>query len=111
VEQSKLRGLRIRNVKTDELSELEVEGCFLGIGHVPNTRFLEGQIELDKSGYLLVHRRTRSSVNGVFAAGDVHDQDYRQAITASAMGCMAAIDAEKWLEAGGISDEDWLDGR
>lgn len=105
------KGLKVKNVKTEEVSDFRLDGCFLAIGHTPNTSFLGDAVELDPKGYLLVHRHTHTSVNGVFGAGDVHDQHFRQAITASAMGCMAAIDAEKWLEAGGINDEDWLSGR
>ncbi len=96
--EEKVRGARIRNVKTGEESELECEGVFIAIGHTPNTKFLEGQIELDKKGYVKVEDSTKTNVEGVFVGGDVHDYRYRQAVTAAAFGCMAAMDAEKWLE-------------
>jgi thioredoxin reductase (NADPH) len=107
----KLAGLRLRDTKTGEERDFPVEGCFLAIGHIPNTAAFAGQLALDDKGYLVVHRQTRTSVNGVFAAGDVHDTEYRQAVTAAGAGCKAAIDAEKWLEAGGWSDEEWFRGR
>ncbi len=78
--------------------EMSCEGAFIAIGHKPNTGFLEGQVEMDDSGYILHHEHTMTSIAGVFAAGDVVDTRYRQAITAAGMGCEAAIDAEKWLE-------------
>jgi thioredoxin reductase (NADPH) len=91
-------GLRLRNRVTEETSELAVEGLFLAIGHTPNTKIFEGQIELDDKGYILTSENTMTSVPGVFAAGDVADHVYRQAITAAGMGCQAAIDAERWLD-------------
>ncbi len=92
-------GLKLRNVNTDEVSELPVEGLFLAIGHTPNTKIFEGQIDLDDKGYILLPgENTMTSVPGVFAAGDVTDHVYRQAITAAGMGCQAAIDAERWLD-------------
>ncbi len=94
----KVEGLKLRNVKTDEESTLDVTGFFIAIGHEPNTSIFKGQIEMDDAGYILVHKDTRTNVEGVFAAGDVHDTVYRQAVTAAGMGCMAAIDAERWLE-------------
>ncbi len=78
--------------------EIACTGAFIAIGHKPNTKFLEGQIETDDSGYIVPHEYTMTSVEGVFAAGDVVDTRYRQAVTAAGMGCEAAIDAEKWLE-------------
>ncbi len=92
-------GLRIRNRVTDEVSELPVEGLFLAIGHTPNTKIFEGHLELDEQGYIITGENTMTSVPGVFAAGDVTDHVYRQAITAAGMGCQAAIDAERWLDA------------
>ena len=91
-------GLRLRDTVTDETSEFATEGLFLAIGHVPNTQVFEGKLDTDESGYLLVDPgSTRTKIEGVFAAGDVADHIYRQAITAAGSGCMAAIDAEKSL--------------
>jgi thioredoxin reductase (NADPH) len=90
-------GVRLKDTKTGEERELEADGLFIAIGYTPNTAFLKNQLELRETGYLVVHDRTRTSVDGVFAAGDVEDYHYRQAITAASGGCMAAMDAEKWL--------------
>jgi thioredoxin reductase (NADPH) len=91
-------GARIRNVRTDELSDVPAAGVFVAIGHTPNTSLFEGQIDLDQ-GYVVVQEpSTRTSVEGVFAAGDVVDITYKQAVTAAGMGCKAAIDAERFLE-------------
>jgi thioredoxin reductase (NADPH) len=90
--------LVIKNLKTGELSGLAVDGLFIAIGHTPNTSLFAGQIELDPSGYIITRDGTRTTVPGVFAAGDVQDHVYRQAITAAGSGCMAAIDAERYLE-------------
>jgi len=96
-------GVRVRNVKTDETSEIPVEALFIAIGHVPNTELLRGQLDLDDVGYIKVEPGgTRTSVEGVFASGDAMDPVYRQAVTAAGTGCMAAIDAERWLAAQGI---------
>ncbi|MBT8207731.1 MAG: thioredoxin-disulfide reductase [Acidimicrobiia bacterium] len=92
-------GVKLRNVETDEASDLAVEGVFVAIGHIPNTNIFDGQLELDSEGYIVTTDHTRTSVEGVFAAGDVVDKVYRQAITAAGMGCESAIDAERWLEA------------
>jgi thioredoxin reductase (NADPH) len=92
-------GIRVRNVRTGETSELALEGFFLAIGHDPNTNIFQDQLELDEGGYIVTEAgSTRTSVEGVFAAGDVVDHYYQQAITAAGMGCQAAIDAEHWLE-------------
>lgn len=91
-------GLRVRNVKTNEITDLPVTGVFMAIGHVPNTEVFKGQLTTDKSGYLVVTDNTRTNIPGVFAAGDVHDTHYRQAITAAGNGCAAALDAQHFLE-------------
>ena len=93
-------GLKVRNVKTDEVSDFRTDGLFIAIGHDPNTQLFKGQLDLDDNGYIIVgHPKTQTSVSGVFACGDVVDHIYRQAITAAGTGCAAAIDAEKYLEA------------
>jgi thioredoxin reductase (NADPH) len=95
----KVTGVRIRNVQTGEVTDVPTDGLFMGIGHVPNTSIFEGQLQMNPGGYLFVQSgTTRTSVPGVFAAGDVADPKYRQAVTAAGTGCMAAMDAEKFLE-------------
>ncbi len=97
-EKGEVTSLVIRNLKTGHLHTLDVDGLFIAIGHTPNTSLLKGQLELDASGYIRTHDGTKTSVPGVFAAGDVQDHVYRQAVTAAGSGCMAAIDAERYLE-------------
>jgi thioredoxin reductase (NADPH) len=95
---TKLEGARVRDVQTGAVEDLPLTGLFVAIGHTPNTDLFKGQIDLDDNGYVLTAPgSTRTSVEGVFAAGDVGDHVYRQAITAAGTGCMAAIDAERWL--------------
>ena len=96
---SAVEGVKLKNVQTGEIIEKEIDGFFVAIGHKPNTEFLKGQLELDETGYIVTKPDTTyTSVEGVFAAGDVMDRTYRQAITAAGSGCKAAIDAERWLE-------------
>lgn len=94
-----VEGVRLRDVRTGERRVEPCDGVFVAIGHEPNTAFLRGQLELDERGYVVVHDGTRTSVEGVFCAGDVADYRYRQAVTAAAAGCKAAMDAERYLEA------------
>jgi thioredoxin reductase (NADPH) len=101
-----VQGLRVRNVVTDEESVLPVTGLFVAIGHVPNTDLFRGQLDLGANGYLHTHDGTHTNVEGVFACGDAQDHVYRQAVTAAGSGCMAAIDAERWLEARGEAPDD-----
>ena len=96
---TKLTGLRVRNTQTGEESDLGVTGLFVAIGHRPNTDLFRDQLALDNEGYLVTGPGTATDVPGVFASGDVQDHTYKQAITAAGSGCMAAIDAERWLEA------------
>jgi thioredoxin reductase (NADPH) len=97
---TKLTGVKIKNTETNEESLLETDGFFVAIGHKPNTELFKGQIELDEVGYIVRQpNSTKTSVEGVFACGDVIDHYYRQAITASGTGCMAALDSERWLSA------------
>ena len=93
-----LTGVRLKNVKTQEVREMEVTGLFYAIGHTPNTSIFNGQLDLDDAGYIKVKAGTQeTNIEGVFAAGDVHDHKYRQAVTAAGTGCAASLEAERWL--------------
>ena len=100
----KVRGVKLKDTQTGDLSDLDIEGLFIAIGYEPNTAAFRDWLEVDEKGYLVVRDETLSKIDGVFIAGDVHDHRYRQAVTAAADGCKAAIDAERWLEAQGITE-------
>ena len=101
----KIRALRLKDTVNGTLSELPVDGLFVAIGHKPNTDLFTGQLAMDENGYLVVEKGTsRTPIPGVFACGDVQDHIYRQAITAAGSGCMAGIDAERWLGEQGLAD-------
>jgi thioredoxin reductase (NADPH) len=101
---SKVEGLSLRDTATGAMSKMAVDGVFIAIGYVPNTAAFRDWLDVDAKGYLVVRDETGSNIDGVFIAGDVHDHRYRQAVTAAADGCKAAIDAERWLEAQGITE-------
>ncbi len=90
-------GVRLHNLETDRVWDQEVDGFFVAIGHIPNTKPFVGQIDLDPDGYILSKGGARTNLDGVFHAGDVQDRNYRQAITAAGAGCMAAIEVERFL--------------
>ena len=94
----KVEGVKIKDIKTGRVKDMKLDGLFIAIGHKPNTDFLKGKIELDEKGYIVIKDKTNTSVPGVFAAGDAHDWQYQQAVTAAGTGCMAAMDAQDWLE-------------
>ena len=97
-DRGEVTGLTVRHLKTGAQQDLAVDGVFIAIGHTPNTALFKGQLELDANGYIVTHDGSRTSVPGVFAAGDVQDHVYRQAITSAGTGCMAALDAQRFLE-------------
>jgi thioredoxin reductase (NADPH) len=105
VNRGEVTGIVVRNLKTGKLTEVPLDGVFIAIGHTPNTGLFRGQLELDEAGYIVTHHGSKTSCPGVFAAGDVQDHVYRQAVTAAGSGCMAAIDAERYLEGLPIPDE------
>jgi thioredoxin reductase (NADPH) len=102
--ENSVEGVRVRNTRTGEVQNIEVSGFFTAIGHAPATALFEGQVEIDEGGYILQKENTMTSVPGVFAAGDVSDKRYRQAVTAAGDGCRAAIDSERWLEEQGEAE-------
>jgi len=104
----KVHGLRLRDTATGNERDLPTEGVFIAIGHKPNTEAFRDWLQVDAKGYLVVRDKTKSDIEGVFIAGDVHDHRYRQAVTAAGDGCMAAIDAERWLESQGITEANTL---
>ena len=93
----KMRQAVLKNLKTNKETTLDAGGLFVAIRHEPNTQLFKGQIDLDEEGYVVLKNKTYTNIEGVFAAGDVHDRNYRQAITAAAFGCMVAIDVDKYL--------------
>jgi thioredoxin reductase (NADPH) len=99
-----VEGVRVKNVKTGEVRDIEIDGFFAAIGHAPATDLFKGQVELDEAGYVVQKEHTMTSVPGVFSAGDVSDKRYRQAITAAGDGCRAAIDAERWMDEHGEAE-------
>lgn len=101
---TKVEGVRVRDTHTGATQDLRLDGLFIAIGYEPNTAAFRDWLEVDAKGYLVVHDETGSKIDGVFIAGDVHDHRYRQAVTAAADGCKATIDAERWLEAQGITE-------
>jgi thioredoxin reductase (NADPH) len=100
--EERVAGLRVRDALTGEERTLDVSGVFVAIGHIPNTTLVNGQLDLEENGYVRTGNGSFTTVDGLFAAGDVQDHVYRQAITSAGSGCIAAIDAERWLEAQGI---------
>lgn len=97
VEKKSVEIVTLRNTETNETKTISVEGVFVAIGHEPNTKVFKGKLDMDENGYLITHHGSKTNVEGIFAAGDVQDHHYRQAVTAAGSGCMAAIDAEKFL--------------
>ena len=101
---AKIEGLRLRDTLSDDVRDVPMEGLFIAIGYKPNTDPFRDWLDIDEKGYLVVRDETHSRIDGIFIAGDVHDHRYRQAVTAAADGCKAAIDAERWLESQGITE-------
>ena len=98
-EPKNVKGIKIKNLKTDKVEEIKLDGVFIAIGHDPATQLFKGQLKMDDGGYIITDPdSTKTSIEGVFAAGDVKDKIYRQAVTAAGMGCMAALEVEKYLD-------------
>ena len=110
LDKGEVTGITLRNLKTGVTSQLALDGVFIAIGHTPNTALFKGQLDLDPTGYIITNGGTRTNIPGVFAAGDVQDHVYRQAITAAGSGCMAAIDAERYLEGLPVAADETTDG-
>ena len=106
--EEKVNAVRLKDTETGVETTLPVDGLFIAIGHRPNTEAFRDWLEVDAKGYLVIHDETHTRIEGVFIAGDVHDHRYRQAVTAAGDGCKAAIDAERWLEAQGITEANTL---
>jgi len=98
LQKNTVTGASLKNVKTGEVLLKECDGIFIGLGHIPNSGFLNNQLEHDKNGFIMTRDGSKTSVQGVFAAGDVSDPVYKQAITSAGKGCMAALDAEKFIQ-------------
>ena len=94
---NKVERVKIMNTQTKEISELKIDGIFVAIGHIPNSAVFKG-IGVNEQGFIKVYNHTKTNIDGVFVAGDVHDSEYKQAVTAAGFGCMAALEVEKWLE-------------
>src|SRR6185295_9265163 len=95
-------GVRLKSTKTGEIKELKIDALFIAIGHIPTTELLRGQVDLDEEGYIKVNEHQETTVKGLFAAGDCHDRHYRQAVTAAGMGCIAALETERYLTREGL---------
>lgn len=95
--ETNVKAVKIKNNRTNEISEMPIDGIFVAIGHIPNSQVFKG-IDVDKMGYIKVYNHTLTNTEGVFVAGDVHDSHYKQAVTAAGFGCMAALEAERWLQ-------------
>jgi thioredoxin reductase (NADPH) len=104
VQKGEVTGVKLKNLKNDQTQELKVDGVFVAIGHTPNSQPFADQIETDPQGYMLTQNGSQTNLPGVFAAGDCVDHVYRQAITAAGMGCMAALDAERYLAGLGLDE-------
>jgi len=98
VGEQKLEKIKVKNVKTNKISEMVFDGVFVAIGHIPSSKIFTGKVELDEKGYVVVHEGTKTNIPGIFVSGDIHDYRYKQAVTAAGFGCMAGMDAVRYLE-------------